>query len=236
MTRALGSAWKARAGESWEKARSRRLRVAETFVSLQGEGSRVGRPTAFVRLTGCALRCRWCDSAFAFYQGRWRGLDELEAEILASRVGRVCMTGGEPLLQPSVIPLVRRLARDHGLDVVLETGGDQDISVVPEEAAVVMDIKLPGSGMAGTFDEANLGRLRVRDEVRLVVADRRDYLVARDYVARLRRTFTGEILLGAVWDELEPGTLARWALDDGLDVRLQVQLHKILWPGAEKGV
>lgn len=230
------SAWKARAGESWQQARSRRLRVAETFVSLQGEGSRAGCPTVFVRTTGCRLRCRWCDSAFAFHEGRWRGLEELEAEILASAAGRVCLTGGEPLLQPGVIPLARRLARDRGLDVVIETGGDQDISVVPQEAAVVMDIKLPGSGMADAFDPANLRRLRPGDEVRLVVSDRRDYLAARDHISRLRPAFGGEILLGVAWGEIDPATVARWVLDDGLDVRVQVQLHKLLWPGRERGV
>lgn len=235
MTRP-GTARRERMAEHWIAARERRLRVAETFVSLQGEGSRTGLPTFFLRLTGCALRCVWCDTAWAFTSGQWRGLLDLESEILATGLPRVCVTGGEPLLQPSVVPLIARLHDDHGLDVCVETGGDQDISVLPAGVCRILDVKLPGSGMSSRMDLANLGRLTPADEVKLVVAGREDYVAARDLVRGPLAGFDGEILVGAVHGSVAPADLARWVLDDRLAVRVQVQLHKVLWPNHEKGV
>ncbi len=226
----------ARFNEAWEIARRRRLKVAEVFVSLQGEGTRAGAPTVFVRLTGCALRCRWCDTAWAFHQGAWRSLDSLEADILEAGLRRVCLTGGEPLLQPSVVPLARRLVGVHGLDVVVETGGDQDIGVLPPRVVRIVDIKLPGSGMADRMDPQNLPRLSERDEVKLVVADRSDYEAARALVRGDLAGFRGEILLSPVHGEMAPADLAEWVLADRLPVRVQLQLHKVIWPGREKGV
>lgn len=231
-----GQAWRRRSRESWDRARHRRLKVAELFASVQGEGSRAGWPTVFLRLTGCALRCRWCDTSFAFTEGSWWQLEALEEQILSHRLGRVCLTGGEPLLQPSLLPLARRLSRERGLDVVVETGGDRDISVVPEEVGVVMDIKLPGSGMAARFDRANLSRLRPTDEVKMIIADREDYEQARRIVVEELGGFAGPILLGSVHGGLDPGRLAEWVLADRLPVRVQLQLHKLLWPGRERGV
>lgn len=231
-----GAAWQRRSREGWDRGRLRRLKVAELFASVQGEGSRAGWPTVFVRLTGCALRCRWCDTSFAFTEGSWWSLEELVNRIVSHRLPRVCLTGGEPLLQPSVLPLARHLSADEGLDVVVETGGDQDISVVPEGVGVVMDIKLPGSGMAARFDRANLGRLRAGDEVKMIVADRTDYEQARRIVEEELRGFRGPILLGAVHGGLDAGRLAEWVLEDRLPVRVQLQLHKLLWPGRERGV
>lgn len=229
-------AWRTRASESWSVARSRSLKIAEVFLSIQGEGSRVGLPTVFVRLTGCALRCRWCDTAWAFGGGTWRALADLAAEVASFGVPRVCVTGGEPLLQPSVVPLIRHLAEDQGLDVVVETGGDQDISVLSERVVRILDVKLPGSGMDERMDEENWNRLTSRDELKLIVADRRDYERARSLLSGPLAAFRGEVLIGAVAGELDPALLARWVLEDRLRARVQVQLHKVLWPGQEKGV
>ncbi len=226
----------ARLDEAWEIARRRRLKVAEIFVSLQGEGTRAGAPTVFLRLTGCALRCRWCDTAWAFHEGAWRSLDSLEADILEAGLQRVCVTGGEPLLQPSVVPLARRLAEVHGLDVVVETGGDQDIGVLPPRVARIVDIKLPGSGMAHRMDPENVRRLSERDEVKLVIAGRSDYEAARAIVRGVLAGFRGEILLSPVHGEMPPADLAEWVLADRLPVRVQLQMHKVIWPGREKGV
>lgn len=228
-------AWQAKAGRKWAEAQSDRLELAELFTSVQGESSRVGLPTVFVRLTGCALRCRWCDSAFAFHGGSWWTLAGIEREVVASGVHHVCVTGGEPLLQPSVVPLMRRLV-GLGFAVSVETGGDQDVSVVPDGVKRVVDVKLPGSGMDGRMDAGNLDRLGAEDEVKLVVAGRRDYEAARELIRGSLARFAGEILIGAVHAELEPAQLAEWVLEDRLPVRVQVQLHKILWPGREKGV
>jgi 7-carboxy-7-deazaguanine synthase len=229
------SACKAKIDEAWEAARDRRLKIAELFVSVQGESSWAGLPTTFVRLTGCALRCDWCDSSYAFHRGQWATLRELDEEIDRLGVRRVCVTGGEPLLQPSVVPLMRRLV-ERGYAVSIETGGDQDVSVVPPGVKRVVDIKLPGSGMSGRMDPANAARLGPGDEIKLIVRDRADYQAARGLVRERLAGFPGEILLGAVTGELDPGLLAEWALGDRLPVRLQVQLHKVLWPGRTRGI
>jgi len=231
----VGEARRARLAEPWESARFRRLRVAELFLSLQGEGSRAGLPTVFLRLTGCALRCRWCDTSWAFREGTWRTLDELRGAIAAYGVPRLCLTGGEPLLQPSFAPLVRRLLAD-GFDVAVETGGDRNIDDVPEGAARIVDVKLPGSRMDGRMDAANMARLRPGDEVKFVVSGRADYERAREIARGPLAAFRGEILFGAVHGELAPADLAEWILEDRLPARMQLQMHKLLWPGEERGV
>lgn len=222
--------------DAWTAAQSARLRVSELFVSLQGEGSRAGLPTVFLRLTGCALRCRWCDTAWAFHGGTWRSNQELESEILKAGVPRICLTGGEPLLQPAAMPLLARLHDRHGFDAVIETGGDQDISITPPGVIRILDIKLPGSGMDSRFDRANLARLAPSDEIKLVIADRNDYEVARRWVREDLASFRGEILFSPVAGELPPAQLARWLIEDRLPARLQLQQHKLLWPGQERGV
>lgn len=230
-----GEARFVRQTEPWVQARQRRLRVAELFLSLQGEGTRAGRPCVFLRLTGCALRCRWCDTTWAFYEGSWRTLSGLEQEIGDFGVPLVCITGGEPLLQPSVVPLIRRLM-ERGLEVIVETGGDQDITQLPPETIRVVDIKLGGSGMASRMDERNLHRLTPRDEVKLVISGREDYEEARNLVRGPLARFSGEILFGSVHGLLDPAELAKWILEDRLPVRQQIQWHKILWPGRGRGV
>ncbi len=211
-------------------------RVEEIFSSIQGEGTRAGLPTAFVRLAGCALRCRWCDTTWAFTGGETMTVDQVVAAVLATGLPHVCLTGGEPLLQEALPELARRLAEDHGLDVVVETGGDRDISVLPPPVARILDIKLPGSGMLDRMDRGNPARLRPGDEVKMVVADRRDYEEARRILREDLAGFPGPVLLAPVHGELAPARLAGWILADRLPVRLQLQLHKVIWPGRDRGV
>jgi len=213
-----------------------RLRVSETFVSIQGEAGRAGRPTFFLRLTGCALRCRWCDSTWAFAGGKWLEVEDIRRQILDSHLPSVCVTGGEPLLQPAVIPLLERLAKEDELDVVVETGGDQDISVLPASVHCVLDIKLPSSGMEERMRRENWRRLRTTDEVKFVIADRGDYEAARRHLANSLHGFGGRVFFGAVEGMLKSSMLAEWIISDRLDVALQLQMHKILWPGRERGV
>jgi 7-carboxy-7-deazaguanine synthase len=222
-------------GLSWEEARGRSLRVNEIFHSIQGEGSRAGLPTAFLRLTGCALRCSWCDTERAFYQGERLRLEEIEDRLSATGCPLVEITGGEPLLQPAVYPLMRRLLARRGRTVLVETGGDQDIGTLPEGVVAILDVKCPGSGMHERMDLGNLERLRSGDELKFVLADRRDYDYARE-VLREHRIDGGPLVSFApVHGVLDPALLAAWILEDGLEVRLQLQLHKLLWPGEERG-
>jgi len=211
------------------------LTVNEIFYSIQGEGTRAGRPSVFVRLTGCPLRCVWCDTDYAFHQGTRRDLDEIVAEVEGHPSRLLCLTGGEPLAQPAAFSLVRRLL-DDGWEVVVETSGHVSVEGLDPRAVAVVDIKAPGSGEADRMDWGNLGRLRKKDEVKLVLGGREDYEWARDLVRERALAERCTVLFAAVHGQLEPGVLARWVLEDALPVRVQVQLHKILWPGAERGV
>lgn len=221
-------------GLPWEEARERTLRVNEIFHSIQGEGSRAGLPTAFLRLTGCALRCSWCDTERAFHEGERLDLSQIRARLSATGCRLIEITGGEPLLQPAVFPLMRRLLED-GCTVLVETGGDQDIGLLPEGAVAILDVKCPGSGMHERMDLENLSRLRPGDELKFVLADRRDYEYARGLL-RDRGAYGGRIVSFApVHGVLDPSRLAGWILEDGLAVRLQLQLHKLIWPGEDRG-
>jgi 7-carboxy-7-deazaguanine synthase len=211
------------------------LKVNEVFYSVQGEGTRAGRPSVFVRLTGCPLRCIWCDTAYAFHEGKRRDLDEIVTEAARFPTRLLCLTGGEPLAQPAAFALLSRLL-DDGWEVVVETSGHVSLARLDPRAVAIMDIKAPGSGEAHRMDWDNVARLRRKDEAKLVLGGREDYEWARDLVRRERLAERCTVLLGAVHGQLEPGTLARWVLDDALPVRVQVQLHKILWPGLERGV
>lgn len=210
------------------------LVVNEVFFSIQGEGTRAGQPCVFVRLTGCPLRCVWCDTAYAFHEGKRRELDDVVAAAEAFPSRLLTLTGGEPLAQPDAFALVTRLL-DRGFEVLVETSGHVSIETLDPRAVAILDVKAPGSGEADRMHPDNLDRLRPQDEVKLVLADRADYEWARD-LARDPRLQGATVLFSPVHGRLDPGLLGRWILDDGLTVRLQIQLHKTLWPGVERGV
>jgi len=206
-----------------------RLRITETFYSLQGEADASGWPTFFIRLTGCPLRCSYCDTAYAFQGGAWRGIDELVREARTSGARRVCVTGGEPLAQGKCLQLLTRLC-DAGFDVSLETSGALDVSEVDPRVARVVDVKTPGSGEI----RRNLYDNLERHQLKFVICDRADYEWARDIVALHRLSGRCQVLFSPAADELEPAQLADWILADRLQVRFQLQLHKVLW-GAVPG-
>jgi 7-carboxy-7-deazaguanine synthase len=210
------------------------LTVNEIFFSIQGEGTRIGRPCVFVRLTGCPLRCVWCDTAYAFHEGERRSIDQVVADVRPHPSRLLCLTGGEPLAQPEAFSLVRRLL-DEGWEVIVETSGHVSLARLDPRAVAVMDVKAPGSGESGKMDWANLDRLRAKDEVKLVLAGREDYEWARRLVREQRLAERCTVLFAPVHGLLDPGSLGRWILEDGLPVRLQLQLHKILWPEARRG-
>lgn len=205
-----------------------RLRVTEIFFSLQGEASRVGLPTVFVRLTGCPLRCGYCDTEYAFQGGVWMSLDEILGRVRAHPTRHVTVTGGEPLAQRDCLTLLTDLC-DAGLDVSLETSGALDITGVDRRVARIVDIKTPGSGEVARNLWANLADLTPRDEVKFVLCDAADYDWACQVVREYRLNERAAVLFSPVHGRLEPAVLADWVLRDGLPVRLQVQLHKLLW-------
>ena len=212
------------------------LTVNEIFYSIQGESDQAGRPCVFVRLTGCDLRCVWCDTPYAFREGRKLDVDEVVAAVEQYRCDLVEITGGEPLLQEDVYPLMERLLAS-GATVLLETGGHVSVARVPVAVVKVIDVKCPGSGECDRNAWENLTRLTDRDQVKFVVADRIDYEFARDVVRRhTLDTLCGAVLFSAVHDVLPPSRLAQWVLDDSLPVRLQIQLHKHLWGAETRGV
>lgn len=209
------------------------LQVNEIYASIQGESSFAGRPCAFVRLTGCALRCVWCDSTFTFHEGRRQTVASVLDEVRATGLPLVEVTGGEPLLQPNVHGLIRVLC-DEGRTVLVETGGDQDISAVDPRAIVIMDVKCPGSGMMDRMDRANLDRLLPHHEVKFVLAGRADYEWARTLIRDRRLDARCAVLVGCVFEALTPADLAAWIVEDRLPVRFQIQLHKIVWDPNER--
>jgi len=212
------------------------LTVNEIFHSIQGESTWAGLPCVFVRLTACDLRCSWCDTAYAFAEGGKRTIDEVLREVEAFGCRLVEITGGEPLLQPDVYPLMDRLL-DAGFQVLLETGGHRSLEGIPAGVVTVMDVKCPASGESQRMDWANLGRLRCRDEVKFVVQDRGDYDFARRVIAEhsLPGRVAG-ILISPVHGVLDPKELAAWILADRLPVRLQLQVHKYIWGATARGV
>jgi 7-carboxy-7-deazaguanine synthase len=204
------------------------LRVTEIFHSIQGESSRVGLPTVFVRLTGCPLRCVWCDTAYAFSGGEVLALDEVLQRIAAFDCATVCVTGGEPLAQKACLPLLDALCA-AGYSVSLETGGALDIGGIDPRVARIVDLKAPGSGEQEKNRWENLELLTDRDELKFVLASREDYDWAVS-ACRQRRLFERcPVLFSPVQGRLEPAQLAQWILDDRLPLRFQLQLHKILW-------
>ncbi len=210
-----------------------RLRVTEIFFSLQGEASRVGLPTVFVRLTGCPLRCGYCDTDYAFQGGEWLDLATILDRVRAYPTRHVTVTGGEPLAQRACLELLSTLC-DKGLDVSLETSGALDISGVDARVARIVDVKTPGSGEEEKNHWPNLDRLTPRDEVKFVLTGESDYLWARERLAEYALPARCPVLFSPAWGSLHAAMLAEWVLRDGLAVRVQVQLHKLLW-GQEPG-
>lgn len=208
-----------------------RLRITEIFVSVQGESSRVGLPTVFVRLTGCPLRCTWCDTAYAFTGGSARALDDIVAEVARHGLRHVCVTGGEPLAQKGCLALMSALC-DAGHDVSLETSGALDIGEVDARVSRIMDLKAPGSGEVAKNRYENIALLRAHDEVKIVLADAADYDWARAQIATHALDRRCSVLLSPVTGNLDPTELAEWIVRDRLPVRFQLQLHKILWNDA----
>ncbi len=211
------------------------LRVNEIFHSIQGESTRAGEPCVFVRLTGCNLRCVWCDTAYAFHEGREMSVEEVLDRVADYRCRVVEVTGGEPLLQPDVLPLLRALVgRDH--EVLLETGGSLPIDEVPPGVRRIVDVKCPGSRESSRNRWENLERLRQGDELKFVLADRADYDWATALIGSRGLAGRCALLFSPVHGVLDPGELARWMLEDRSPARLQLQLHKLLWPGVTRGV
>lgn len=212
------------------------LTLNEIFFSIQGESSYAGRPCVFVRLTACDLRCSWCDTPYAFHEGGKRSLDAIFEEVDSHPCGLVEVTGGEPLLQEGVYPLMEGLLA-RGKQVLLETGGHRSTARVPEAVVTILDVKCPGSGEAHKMDWANLERLRSHDEVKFVVKDRADYDYARDVITRFDLASRAAALhLSPVHGVLHPRTLSEWVLADGVPARVQMQLHKLIWSPETRGV
>ncbi len=210
-----------------------RLRITEIFHSLQGEARDVGRPTVFVRLTGCPLRCVWCDTEYAFHGGDWRDISDIVEEVAKYKTPYVCVTGGEPLAQKRCLDLLKQLC-DAGYEVSLETSGAIDVSDVDRRVVKVVDLKAPGSGEVARNLWSNLDALTRRDQIKIVLADRADYEWACGVLAERSLAQYCDVLFSPVHGKLEPRDLAEWILADHLPVRMQIQLHKLLW-GAEPG-
>ncbi len=204
------------------------LRVSEIFYSLQGEARHAGIPTVFIRLTGCPLRCRYCDTAYAFTGGKSLALDEILSRVAGFNCRHVTVTGGEPLAQKACLVLLRRLC-DAGYEVSLETSGALDIAPVDARVCRVMDLKAPGSAEASRNRYDNIAHLTAHDQVKFVLSDRADYEWMKDILRQYDLASRCEVLVQVAWGQLDPARVGDWILEDKLPVRLQVQLHKLLW-------
>ncbi|MBZ0168657.1 7-carboxy-7-deazaguanine synthase [Candidatus Methylomirabilis lanthanidiphila] len=211
------------------------LQVNEIFYSLQGESTFAGRPCVFVRLTGCNLRCRWCDTTYAYYDGEQRSVEQVLEQVRAYKCPLIEITGGEPLLQEEVYPLIDRLLLE-GYEVLIETGGSLSVDRLDPRVVKILDLKAPGSGMDPHNNLENLRYLNRKDQIKFVVADRDDYEWAKRVMTECALADKAQVLFSAVLDELPPRELAEWLLADRLDARLQIQLHKYLWDPNRRGV
>ncbi|MGB3748962.1 MAG: 7-carboxy-7-deazaguanine synthase QueE [Rhodanobacter sp.] len=208
-----------------------RLRITEIFHSIQGEADAIGWRTVFVRLTGCPLRCVWCDTEYSFHGGDWHAIDDILAEVARHEVKHVCVTGGEPLAQKRCLILLRKLC-DAGYEVSLETSGALDVSAVDPRVRKVMDLKAPDSGESGRNLWSNLDHLLAHDQIKIVLASRGDYEWARSVLSERALADRCMVLFSPVHGAVEPRDLAEWILADRLPVRFQMQLHKLLWNDA----
>ena len=212
------------------------LTINEIFHSIQGESTHTGRPCVFVRLTACDLRCSWCDTPYAFHEGHKATVEDVLTKVASYDCNLVEITGGEPLLQREVYPLMRALL-ERGHEVMIETGGHLSVDDVPHDVVRIIDVKCPGSGESEKTHWPNLDALRPRDEVKFVIRDRADYDYARDIVTRYELTSrAAAVLFSPVHDVLAPADLAAWILEDRLPVRLQLQSHKYIWGAHVRGV
>jgi len=212
-----------------------RLRIIEVYASVQGESTWAGLPCVFVRLAGCNLRCTWCDSEFTFTGGDHQSIESVVQQVEDMGIELVEVTGGEPLAQRQATPLIQALL-DRGHTVLVETSGSIDIGAVPEGAHVIMDLKPPGSGEVESNDMDNIDRLRSGDEVKFVLASREDYEWSRDVVTKYGLDERVPVLFSTAFGLLDPAKVSDWLCEDKLAVRLQLQMHKYIWPPAARGV
>jgi len=211
------------------------LFVNEIFFSIQGESTHTGLPCAFIRLTGCNLRCSYCDTSYAYDEGTWMSLQEIDSAIHSMGTGLVEVTGGEPLLQESCSDLLSHLTR-KGYKVLIETNGSQDIRNLPEEVICILDMKCPSSGMNNQMFMDNLKHLREKDELKFVIQNRDDYDWAKQCLGQLpSRISMDKVLFSPVHETLDPQLLAEWILVDNLPVRMHLPIHPILWPDKARG-
>ena len=210
--------------------------VTEIFKSIQGESTFAGLPCVFVRLTGCNLRCHWCDTAYAFYGGRQMTLEDVAERVHQLGSKLVEFTGGEPLLQKEILTLSERLLSE-GYRVLIETSGERFVGELPRPVVRIVDVKCPGSGEEGKFCFENLAQLERKDQIKFVILNEKDYEFAKDFLVRHRlREVVDEVIFSPVFGELEPRRLAEWILRDGLEVRVGLQLHKFIWDAEKRGV
>ncbi len=209
-------------------SQAEKIRITEIFASIQGESTSIGMPTVFIRLTGCPLRCQYCDTAYAFSGGDWMQFDEISAKAAAYNLKHITVTGGEPLAQKSCLALLKKLC-DQNYIVSLETSGALDVSDVDPRVSKVMDIKTPGSQEAEKNRWENINYLRENDQVKFVICGQSDYQWAKNIVAEYQLQDRCEVLFSPSYDQLEAKLLAEWIVEDQLNVRFQLQLHKILW-------
>ncbi len=217
------------------KDEAKQLRICELFRSIAGETTHAGLPATFVRLAGCNLRCRWCDTQKAWAEGRPVGMEHLLGQVLALPDRLVVVTGGEPLLQTDCAEFCRQLLA-AGKSVLLETNGSIDIGCLPTGVRVILDMKPPGSGEHAQMDFDNLGRLDAEDELKFVIADREDFDWAVHLLKDRAVPVDGRVLFSPVMGKIEPRLLAQWIMAQNLPLRLQIQLHKVLWPDGDEGI
>lgn len=207
------------------------LRISEIFYSIQGESNTSGYPTVFVRLTGCPLRCQYCDTSYAFQGGKVLSLDSIIEKVSRYKTPHVCITGGEPLAQPNCISLLHQLCEINYI-VSIETSGAMDISAIDPRVLIVMDIKTPGSGEVSRNLWTNIPLLKPQDQIKFVICNRDDYLWACDMIKQYHLSERAQVIFSSSWEQLPPKDLANWILEDQLPIRFQLQLHKILWADA----
>jgi 7-carboxy-7-deazaguanine synthase len=205
-----------------------RLRITEIFCSIQGESDSIGWPTVFIRLTGCPLRCQYCDTSYAFQGGKIQALEEILATVKIFSCARICVTGGEPLAQPGCFKLLSTLC-DLGYAVSLETSGARDISLVDSRVVIVMDIKTPDSKECDKNLWENIDYIKAKDQLKFVLCSRQDYIWSINIIKEHNLSEKTQVLFSPSWGQLDPTELADWIIQDKLNVRFQMQLHKILW-------